>query len=86
MHPPHNVRKQHSNPTIEHHEIEGGHGSPHQRSDPRPGRAADPGAIYHRIPNTREPQRVEAIPTDGGERLDPIPKFDLRQSNPTGRN
>ncbi|KAJ5195536.1 uncharacterized protein N7498_008974 [Penicillium cinerascens] len=29
---------------------------------------------------TRERQRVKTIPTDGGERLDPISKSDLRQS------
>jgi hypothetical protein len=29
-HPPHNVRKEPPNLIAEHHEIEGGHGSPHQ--------------------------------------------------------
>jgi hypothetical protein len=53
---PHNVRKQPPNPTVEHNEIEGGYGSPYQRSlklEPR--RASYPGAAYYGILNTREP-------------------------------
>ena len=46
-HLPHNVRKQPPNPTVEHDEIEGGHGSPHQRSpDSEPRRASHPGTAY----------------------------------------
>ena len=76
---PHNVRKQPPNPTVEHNEIEGGYGSPYQRSpEPEPGRASYPGTVYYRIPNTCEPQRMAAIPADGRERLSPISKPYLR--------
>ena len=72
---PHNVRKQPPNPTVEHDEIEGRHGSPYQRSpESEPRRTSYPGAAYHRIPNTREPQCLAALPTDGGERLGPTSK------------
>lgn len=73
-HPPHNVKAQPPNLTVEH-EIDTGHGSPHQRQ-PHPGfrSAAYPGAIYYHIPKTREPQCVETIPTNGGERLGSMPK------------
>lgn len=79
--PSRNVRKQPPNPTVERHEIEGGHGGPHQRSpDQGPGRASYPGTIHHHVPNTRKPQRMETISTNGRERRDPIPKSDLHQS------
>jgi hypothetical protein len=79
-HPPHNVRTKPPNLRVEHHEIEGGHGSPHQRSpETESGREFHPGTVYRRILNTREPQSMETLPTDGGQRLTQISKPHRRQ-------
>ncbi|KAJ9480489.1 hypothetical protein VN97_g13077 [Penicillium thymicola] len=76
-----NVRKQPPNSTTEHHEIEGGHGSSHQRpSKPETRRAPDPGTVDYRLTNTREPQRVATLSTYSRERFGSIPKPYLCQS------
>jgi hypothetical protein len=79
--PHRNVREQPPNSTTKHHEIEGGHGSSHQRpSKPETRRAPYPGTVDHCLPNTREPQRVATISTYSGEPFGSIPKPYLCQS------
>lgn len=80
-HPHHNVREQPSNSTTKDYEIEGGHGSSHQRpSKPETRRAPYPGTAHYCLPNTREPQRVATLSTHSRERFGSIPKPYLRQS------
>ena len=76
-----NVREQPPNSTTEHHKIEGGHRSSHQRSSkPETRRAPYPGTIDYYLQNTREPQRVATISTYSGERFGSILKPDICQS------
>jgi hypothetical protein len=82
-HPRRNVREQPSNFTTKHYEIEGGHGSSHQRpSKSETRRAPYPGTVDYCLPNTREPQRVATLSTQSSERFGSIPKPYLRQSQP----
>ena len=78
------LREQPPNSTTEHHEIEGGHGSSHQRpSKPETRRAPYPGTVDYCLSNTREPQRVATLSIHSGERFGSIPKPYLCHRKPS---